>query len=459
MSDYGFKAALPGYDVKTASDNQLGFSSKFKTLKVFEYGRKSIVTDGNGNGGYSFAHNLGFVPSFQAFRYTSGNSPLTVTASPAQSSDDCSVNPSTKQIFLTDTIIRDSNSYDLGIRFSSLGIQPTSKIRSAYITLYAASNQSGAITITIYGEKSGTPGTFTDGNNYYSKTLTSNSVQWAIPSITQHSTYNTSDLSAIVQEIVNLPDFAYGNPMLFEFRGGSSYLREWFAWDNGSMYAVLTVIFDSSPQNTTPYSYMPNPNNPSQALDNFLWSVVKTDATYINMNLYGACPNFTYDFKYYIFSDLSEIYSGNVPAGSGNIGMKTVQNGYDVKTAQLYNLGYTTRFPPLKFDPALSGTGSFSLPAISSGSQYVGVDIFHDLGYSPFFLLFYKTDYVNPTWELEVPDYRLDSVDNLYFNIYSFCNTLKVRIEAYRTVTSVITSLPLENITFKYYIFHDNLDL
>lgn len=71
MGDYGFKTSLPGYDVKTATLQQTGFSSKYPIYKQVFSGQitLSIGTGGPDYVGYSttFDHNLGYVPSFKAY--------------------------------------------------------------------------------------------------------------------------------------------------------------------------------------------------------------------------------------------------------------------------------------------------------------------------------------------------------------------------------------------------------
>lgn len=58
---YGIKISRPGYDVNSATPQQLAFSSKYKTLKIHAQGNGSL-TDSTRT--VTIAHNLGYVPFF-----------------------------------------------------------------------------------------------------------------------------------------------------------------------------------------------------------------------------------------------------------------------------------------------------------------------------------------------------------------------------------------------------------
>jgi hypothetical protein len=69
--DIVFKVAQPGFDVKTASDDELAFSSQFNTLKIFQTGVTQISKSANSSGATSvIAHNLGYRPIVFAFTDT-----------------------------------------------------------------------------------------------------------------------------------------------------------------------------------------------------------------------------------------------------------------------------------------------------------------------------------------------------------------------------------------------------
>jgi len=64
MGDYGLKVSRAGYNVSTATNKQLVFSSKFNTLKLYAQGSGSQAT---GGGTVTIAHSLGYVPAFVVY--------------------------------------------------------------------------------------------------------------------------------------------------------------------------------------------------------------------------------------------------------------------------------------------------------------------------------------------------------------------------------------------------------
>lgn len=64
MGDYGAKVSQPGYDVLTATDKQLVFSSKFNTFRVFMNGTGSVNLNGSTPQTFEVTHGLGYVPAF-----------------------------------------------------------------------------------------------------------------------------------------------------------------------------------------------------------------------------------------------------------------------------------------------------------------------------------------------------------------------------------------------------------
>lgn len=69
--DYGLAIALPGYDVKTATDTQMILNSKFDTLKNYIIGITSILIPSGTNTQVHFnttvTHSLGFVPAVSVY--------------------------------------------------------------------------------------------------------------------------------------------------------------------------------------------------------------------------------------------------------------------------------------------------------------------------------------------------------------------------------------------------------
>ncbi|GAC14424.1 PilC/PilY family type IV pilus protein [Aliiglaciecola lipolytica] len=121
----------------------------------------------------------------------------------------------------------------VGIRFRGLTLPPNAVITNAYIRFTSYSNKTGSgASFVIRGIDEGNPDNFKNYNRYLlrNKSKTSASVTWGnIPKWYKNYTYETPDISAIVQEIVNRGDWESGNDMGFVLsdfngvRGGYSY--------------------------------------------------------------------------------------------------------------------------------------------------------------------------------------------------------------------------------------------
>jgi hypothetical protein len=135
----------------------------------------------------------------------------------------------------------------VGLRFQGIDIPAGATITSAYIQFTAEETDSGSISLTIEGIDQDNPGEFTsDDYNVSSRSKTSASAQWAPAAWNSEdesgANQATSDLSAIVQEIVNRGGWSSGNSMAFAIHGSGA--RTAYSWDNNaSKAAVLHVTW------------------------------------------------------------------------------------------------------------------------------------------------------------------------------------------------------------------------
>lgn len=66
MADYGFKVTPPGFDVLSATDAQLAFTSKAFGIKILSQG-VATVTATAGAGTTTVAHGLAYAPAYIAY--------------------------------------------------------------------------------------------------------------------------------------------------------------------------------------------------------------------------------------------------------------------------------------------------------------------------------------------------------------------------------------------------------
>ena len=135
----------------------------------------------------------------------------------------------------------------VGLRFNNIPLDPRQTIEQAYIQFTSEDKDKGQSTVTIYGHNTANAPTFTrqDGD-ISSRTLTTESVLWNIPQWKDNksgSEQQTSDLTSILQEIVNKPGWLNGNSAAFIFTNGMGSDKDAHTFDESpSKAAVLHII-------------------------------------------------------------------------------------------------------------------------------------------------------------------------------------------------------------------------
>ncbi len=113
---------------------------------------------------------------------------------------------------LTDSEMKFEQSTWMGLRFTNVTIPRGAYITAAHITFRASASTTPTTTPTIYGQDVSSAAAFTtSSNNISSRTRTTATVSWSIPSWTSGQNYNTPSIKGIVQEIVNRSDWSSGN--------------------------------------------------------------------------------------------------------------------------------------------------------------------------------------------------------------------------------------------------------
>lgn len=141
------------------------------------------------------------------------------------------------------------SSVTTAVRFTSVNIPKGATITSAKISFTAQASDSVATDLVVQAEKVGNSAALTTtANNITSRTKTTASVSWAgVPAWTSNNTYDTPDLTTVVQEVANYsgsPGWCGGNAMTF-FITGTAGRRLAEAYEDGSQTApVLTVKYD-----------------------------------------------------------------------------------------------------------------------------------------------------------------------------------------------------------------------
>jgi len=111
----------------------------------------------------------------------------------------------------------------VGMRFRSVNIPQGASINSAYIEFEVDETDSGTTNLVIYGEDEDSPNQFENNDdNISERTKTSASVDWT-PSAwgSRNDLHQTSDIAAIIQEIVNRSGWSANNNMVIIIEAGT----------------------------------------------------------------------------------------------------------------------------------------------------------------------------------------------------------------------------------------------
>ena len=143
-------------------------------------------------------------------------------------------------------LIQDSNKVQtVGLRFNGIIIPKGVTISKAYIQFQADETSSDVTNLTIHGEKVANATAFTENDNDISgRTTTNASASWSQEAWTsvgeRAAAQQTSDLTAIVQELVNQGTWENGNAMAFIITGSGKRVAESF---DGSRAPALHIEF------------------------------------------------------------------------------------------------------------------------------------------------------------------------------------------------------------------------
>lgn len=172
----------------------------------------------------------------------------------ATSSDDAEEDRASGVVTLTssylDMPVNTGNGQDqyIALRFPNVQIVQGALIASAVVEFIANAPKSGAVSMSIDMENTGNAAVITAAAGDISNRTYTNSVTWATPNWTlADAAYNTIDLSALVQQIVNHGDWASGNAMLVRVYGslGESVNRVAKSYDQSSTEApILKFAFN-----------------------------------------------------------------------------------------------------------------------------------------------------------------------------------------------------------------------
>ncbi len=129
-----------------------------------------------------------------------------------------------QNIFLTNTKLQlvndptyERGDQNVGLRFQGVNIPKDATITGAHFEFRASESDSGTTNLIITAQDSDNPGTFADSSsNISGRAAISTQVTWSnVESWVYNNTYQSADISSIVQDLVNRSGWVEGNSMVF----------------------------------------------------------------------------------------------------------------------------------------------------------------------------------------------------------------------------------------------------
>jgi hypothetical protein len=145
----------------------------------------------------------------------------------------------------------------VGLRFVNITVPAGSTINNAYLEFQANQDNAGQTDITIVGESNTNPSTYDTGLNgdITSRSETTASVDWlSVPAWIDGQTYQTVDITAIIQELVDAAGWQSGNAMALMLKpfdancNTGECLRQAVSFDGNSATApLLHIVYNLPP--------------------------------------------------------------------------------------------------------------------------------------------------------------------------------------------------------------------
>ncbi len=193
----------------------------------------------------------------------------TLDISVNQESDDAEEGVSSGEVLLesSDLEIGAGNGYNVnggtfvnqlvGVRFQNITVPEGATITNAYIQFTADEADNSSITVSIAGEASNNAVTFTDTDgDISSRTTTTNSVSWSpdewATAGDAGTAQQTSDITAIVQEIIGISGWSSGNAMAFIISGSTEPDKRESESFDGTAAPTLHIEYTTGPPLSAP---------------------------------------------------------------------------------------------------------------------------------------------------------------------------------------------------------------
>ncbi len=143
---------------------------------------------------------------------------------------------------LTGSVFNIESDQTNGVHFEDVRINQGAQIIEARLQFTAKSNDTGSMTITLKGQGSGNADAFSSANSNISDRPTTGAVNWTPTDWAANGTYESPDISSLIQGIVDGGSWVAGNDLALIVEASGSRDRRAFTYDSSAGGAALLKI-------------------------------------------------------------------------------------------------------------------------------------------------------------------------------------------------------------------------
>ncbi|MEM7372650.1 MAG: T9SS type A sorting domain-containing protein [Bacteroidota bacterium] len=126
-----------------------------------------------------------------------------------------------------------------GLRFREVSIPPNAYISSAYIQFTAPADIEASQSYQMFAEHASVPAPFSSETANLSQRLTGKThISWTVPEGLQGQKYESPDISALIESVIQQDEWYMGNPIVLLLKGNSWLLHERNRQGNGARLVI-----------------------------------------------------------------------------------------------------------------------------------------------------------------------------------------------------------------------------
>jgi parallel beta-helix repeat protein len=224
----------------------------------YDYSGSDASGDGIGDTSYCIntdSDSYPLIDTFENYSISDGEKIERVIAAQITAGADDGFVARTPEFFTDDSkalTIGTDLKFDAFLRFSDLKIPENATITKAYISVVPAVTNPAGPMVHISAADNANPTAPTSSSEFYARTRTASSVNWDASSWAAGESENSSDISNVIQELVDSYDFSAGAPILIFFdiaEGGTE--NQYFAAFENAEYEAPKLFIEYSTGDST----------------------------------------------------------------------------------------------------------------------------------------------------------------------------------------------------------------